>query len=337
MWMTAPLHRRLALVAAVIAAAVLPLAPPTTARAQPTNPVEDDGGTPLLRDVLNVTGRNFTKAKAAALASKKRQLQLSLEVRAAQSRLDELSPQIGSLAAESYRTGRVGVAAVLLGSSSPDSFLDRALALDEMSLFNDKKLHELNAALERLNKAKAALDAEAKREQDQLNIMAKQKKEAEKALALVGGNSLTGGLVAAESPVARPAPRNADGDFSSEGCTKDDPTTSGCVTPRTLHAYNEVRRAGFKRFVGCFRSGGPFEHPKGRACDWSLINSGFQAASTRDQRIYGNNLAAFLVRNADRLGVLYVIWNRQIWFPATGWKSYSGASDHRDHVHMSML
>ena len=34
---------------------------------------------------------------------------------------------------------------------------------------------------------------------------------------------------------------------------------------------------------------------------------------------------AFLVRNADRLGVLYVIWNRQIWFPATGWKSYRGA------------
>ena len=37
---------------------------------------------------------------------------------------------------------------------------------------------------------------------------------------------------------------------------------------------------------------------------------------------YGNNLMAFLVRNADRLGVLYVIWFRQIWFPATGWKSY---------------
>jgi hypothetical protein len=46
---------------------------------------------------------------------------------------------------------------------------------------------------------------------------------------------------------------------------------------------------------------------------------------------------AFLVRNADRLGVLYVIWNRQIWFPATGWKSYRGASAHTDHVHVSML
>jgi hypothetical protein len=46
---------------------------------------------------------------------------------------------------------------------------------------------------------------------------------------------------------------------------------------------------------------------------------------------------AFLVRNADRLGVLYVIWFRQIWLPATGWKAYHGASAHTDHVHVSML
>jgi hypothetical protein len=46
---------------------------------------------------------------------------------------------------------------------------------------------------------------------------------------------------------------------------------------------------------------------------------------------------AFLVRNADRLGIYYVIWYAQIWFPATGWKSYHGPSNHKDHVHVSML
>jgi hypothetical protein len=336
-WMTASLRRWSGLVLVLIAGAALMLAPPTTVRAQPSNPVEDDGGTPLLRDVLNVTGRNYSKAKAAAQASKKRQLQLSLQVRASRARLDELSPQIGTLAAESYRTGRVGAAAVLLASSSPDSFLERALALNEMNIFNDRKLHELKVAIDQLSRAKLALDAEVRREQNQLLVMAKQKQEAEKALALVGGDRLTGGLVAATSPVARPAPRRADGTFANESCTKEDPTTSGCLTPRTLHAYKETRRAGFTRFAGCFRSGGPFEHPKGLACDWSLRENGFSPASTRDQRLYGNNLAAFLVRNADRLGILYVIWNRQIWFPATGWKSYRGNSAHTDHIHMSML
>jgi peptidoglycan DL-endopeptidase CwlO len=47
---------------------------------------------------------------------------------------------------------------------------------------------------------------------------------------------------------------------------------------------------------------------------------------------------AFLVRNADRLGIYYVIWFKQIWFPATGvWKAYHGVSDHTDHVHVSLL
>lgn len=46
---------------------------------------------------------------------------------------------------------------------------------------------------------------------------------------------------------------------------------------------------------------------------------------------------AFLVRNADRLGIYYVIWYKQIWFPARGWSTYHGVSDHTDHVHVSML
>lgn len=335
--MTAPLRRWVTLALVLVAAAALVGGPPSVARAEPTKPAEEDGGPPLLRDVLNVTGRNYVKAKAAAEASKKRQLQLNLEVQAAQRRLDELGPQIGQMAADSYRTGRVGAAAVLLGSSSRDSFLDRAIRINELNILNDRKLHELNVALDRLKTAKLALDAEVLREKRQLEIMAKEKRDAEKALALVGGNKLTGGFVAASSPKARPAPRNSDGSFSPQSCNQDDPTTSGCITARTLHAYKEVKRAGFNRFVGCYRSGGPFEHPKGRACDWSLLKRGFSPAANLDQKMYGNNVAAFLVRNADALGILYVIWYREIWFPATGWSAYSGASDHTDHVHMSML
>ena len=167
--------------------------------------------------------------------------------------------------------------------------------------------------------------------------MGKQKTQAEKALALVGGNALTQGYVDFKSPEAAPAPRNAAGDFPPESCKVPDPTTAGCITARTLHMYKEVKKAGFDRFVGCHRNGGPFEHPKGRACDWSLQKRGFSVSHNSDMRRYGNDLMAFLVRNADRLGILYVIWFKQIWFPATGWKSYHGPSAHTDHVHVSML
>ena len=68
---------------------------------------------------------------------------------------------------------------------------------------------------------------------------------------------------------------------------------------------------------------------------------GFGGDATGGDRTYGNNLAAFYVRNADRLAVLYVIWYRQIWLPSSGCKSYSGAngdpsSDHTNHVHLSI-
>ena len=298
----------------------------------------DEQESPLLRDVLNATGQGYVRAKAAVDKSRKRQLQLTLEWRKAQTRLDELSPQVAQIAVQSYRTGKLTAVSVLLNSSSRDLFIERAMALDELNMLNDQKLRELNEAREQTERAKRALDAELAEETKQLAIMTRQKREAEKALALVGGKSLTlNGLVSATSPVARPAPRTADGDWPRESCNQNDPTTSGCVTPRTLHMYKETKRAGFDRFVSCYRPSGPWEHPKGRACDWSLRNSGFSRASTRDQRLYGNNLAAFYVRNADRLGILYVIWYRQIWFPATGWHSYSGPSDHTDHVHVSML
>jgi hypothetical protein len=64
-------------------------------------------------------------------------------------------------------------------------------------------------------------------------------------------------------------------------------------------------------------------------------------AATGSDKTYGNNLAAFLVKNADRLGVMYVIWYRQIWMPGDGWKAYSPSGGpsvvHTNHVHLSIL
>jgi len=328
-------------VVAVIAALTV-LAGPVPAHAAPTTPTpsghEEDGEPKLLNDVIEQANRDYSAAKSKLDKSKKRQLELAIEVERARADLDALEPQVAQIAAQSYRTGRVGAMAMLLDSTAPDTFVKRAAALDELNMVNEKKLAEVNAVKSRAEQAKLALDTEVREQQKQTALMAKRKSEADKALSLVGGKGFTGGLVDATSPVARIGPgRTADGDWKPQSCSEDDPTTSGCVTPRTLHAYKEVRRAGFTRFVGCYRPGGPWEHPKGRACDWSLQKSGFSPWHNEDTRKYGNNVAAFLIRNADRLGIYYVIWNRQIWFPATGWSSYSGPSNHTDHVHMSLL
>jgi hypothetical protein len=338
--MTARPRRWLVLaLAPLVAVTTMLVAPAAPATAGPgdTSTADDGDDNPLLNNVLDSTGRRYLAAKAAVEKSTKTQLSLQLDVKSAEAKRDAMIPQVSAVAAQQYRTGGLSSASFLLNSTSTDTFLERAISLGEMNALNDAKLHELDKAIAEVTTAKARLDQEVAAQKQNLASMAKQKQAAEQALALVGGKNLTGGFVVAKSPEAAPAPRNSDGGFSPESCSVPDPTTDGCITARTLHMYQEVKKAGFNRFVGCHRNGGPFEHPKGRACDWSLQKSGFSIAHNADMKNYGNNLMAFLVRNADRLGVLYVIWFAQIWFPATGWKSYHGASSHKDHVHVSML
>src|SRR5262249_61328655 len=107
------------------------------------------------------------------------------------------------------------------------------------------------------------------------------------------------------------------------------------------HARDQAKAAGFIRYVSCYRStedGG--EHPRGRACDFAAAINGFGGQAEGEERTYGNNLAAFFIFNASRLGVLYVIWYRQIWLPGSGWRAYSGCCDpssmHTHHVHGSV-
>lgn len=337
-------RRRVAvLILAVLAVAIsagVAGSPATAAPSPGPTGAPNEGGSPSLRDVLEAAAKGHIQAKARLDSSRRRQLGLNLELRQVQARLAKLTEEVGVVAAESYRMGRLTPVTMLLNSASPDLFLERAAGLDLIAQREGRAVTALAKARNQLARAKAALDAEIVEQQKQLAIMAKRKREAERALAAVGGLP-TGGYVNINSPLAQPAPRNPDGSWPTESCTVDDPTTSGCITPRMLHALQQARAAGFTRYVSCYRSGGSGEHPKGRACDFSASRDGFaNVSATGGDRTYGNNLAAFFVKNASRLGVLYVIWYRQIWMPGTGWRSYSGggspAADHTNHVHVSV-
>ena len=143
------------------------------------------------------------------------------------------------------------------------------------------------------------------------------------------------------APSAQPAPRNPDGSFPPEKCTIKDPTTSGCLTPRTLHALQQARLAGFTHYTACWRQSTWGEHPLGRACDFAAAPGGFGGIATGADRDYGNRLAGYFIANASRLGVLYVIWYHQIWEPSRGWHYYKGdgtpSGDHMNHVHLSEI
>ena len=338
-------RRWLTLALAPLVAVALLAAPAAPASAEPgdgasASPDELGGSVgknATLDDVLEASNRRFVSAKAAVTKSTAAQRKLANDIKTAEGKRLALLPEVNAIAAQQYQVGQLGTASFLLGSQGSDDFLAKAVSLEEINALHDRKLAELNKAIDAVSSAKASLDAEVKKQQNNLVSMKKQKEAADRALALVGGENLTHGLVLAKSPIAAPAPRNSDGGFSAERCDVDDPTTGGCITARTAHLLKETQKAGFDRFVGCHRNGGPFEHPKGRACDWSLQDRGFAVAHNTDMKRYGNNLMAFLVRNADRLGIYYVIWYERIWFPTRGWSAYHGPSAHTDHVHVSML
>ena len=203
-------------------------------------------------------------------------------------------------------------------------------------------LSQYRADLSRAKQAKAGVDKEIAEQQKQVVALTKKKKEAELALGSVGGGGASGGFVSANSALAAPAPRNSDGSWPSESCTIDDPTSGGCLTPRTLHAYQEARADSFTKYTVCWSERSSGEHPKGRACDFSSNATTYKdAAATGSEKAYGDRLAAYFIKNADRLGVLYVIWYREIWMPGTGWKAYSATGGpsavHTNHVHLSMI
>ncbi|MEO3745010.1 hypothetical protein [Plantactinospora sp. B5E13] len=316
------------------------ISPDAPALAAPSGP-GNEGGTKKLRDALEDAAKGHVEATNKLENSKKRQKQLGERLKQLETDIATLTEEVGVIAAQSYRQGRLSPVSALLSSASPEAFLERANRLDMIAQRNDKQLRQLTEALDEAGRAKQAIDAEVTEQKRQVEIIAKKKRDAERALAAVGGGA-AGGLVSANSPLAKPAPKNSDGSWPRESCNVDDPTTSGCITPRTLHALNQAKANGYRRHVSCFRSGGGGEHPKGRACDFSAAAGGFENVhATGGDRSYGDTVAAFYVKNASRLGVMYVIWYRQIWMPGTGWRAYNGggdpASEHTNHVHLSML
>jgi transglycosylase-like protein with SLT domain len=183
-------------------------------------------------------------------------------------------------------------------------------------------------------------------------------------LAVAGYNAGPNGVVA-----ARGVPRNGEtelyvprvmakweeyqGLFPATGGVGGCPTaTPSGSTDRIETEEDHITRATQRManaVIECFGRGGrpiycydprdgSYEHPRGRACDF-MIAAGIAEG---DERARGQDMAEWLVDNADELNVLYVIWYRRIWDHSMGdvpweqWRPYSGPSPHTDHVHASI-
>jgi hypothetical protein len=324
-----PTRRLLALLALV----ALLLSAPVAAHADPDG--QQPAGT--LQDQLTTATRAYVDAKARLDTATAKQEQFRAQLATANVRLAQLSDEVGVVAAASYRAGPLGTLATVLNSTSPDDFVSRAQALRQLTKTEDRQLRELTTVMDSAAQIQAALDKEVNNAKIQTAELARRKAQIQQALDVTKGGPTTG--IPIPAPSAVPAPRNPDGSFPNERCSVPDPTTSGCLTPRTLHALQQARLTGFTHYTACWRQSTWGEHPLGRACDFAANASGFAGVATGADRDYGNRLAGYFIANASRLGVLYVIWYHQIWEPSNGWHYYRGdgtpSGDHMNHVHLS--
>ncbi|MFI6598073.1 coiled-coil domain-containing protein [Nonomuraea sp. NPDC050536] len=120
------------------------------------------------------------------------------------------------------------------------------------------------------------------------------------------------------------------------------PGGSEGLTPRMI----AVRAVIMQNFpmpygVGCLRPGDPGEHGKGRACDFMMSSGGKPASGADADR--GDALAAWLIKNGPRIGVMYIIWKQRYYDirSGAGWRPMADrggvTANHWDHVHVSVF
>lgn len=293
-----------------------------------------------LGDELGAAIDEYVDAVDRLEAAEERQEEIESDIEDSRDRVDELTVEVNDFAAAAYRSGGTQTEASFLTAQSPKDALDGMTVVNYLGEESAARITDLLDAQDDLAAEEEELEEEIESADEAMLDLRSARDAAADALAGNGGDAAPG-PAAGDFPAAEPAPRSADGSFPGEGCTVDDPTANGCLTPRTHHALQQSQVAGFTRYVSCYRGGGSGEHPQGRACDFSSEPGGFGGVAQGEAKTYGDNLAAWLVENADELGVMYVIWYNQYWDPAQGWTHYSGgwgdpSSDHTNHVHLSM-
>jgi Transglycosylase SLT domain len=144
-------------------------------------------------------------------------------------------------------------------------------------------------------------------------------------------------------------------ELASANCPRSEP--SGSTTPMNDPDSTQATLAMADAVIACFGRpwavycedprDGTGEHPRGRACDFMATSGGVAAG---DERAWGDQLAEWVMANADSLNVIYVIWYRRIWnvgvdgaaIPWSEWRDYNcrrgcGPSDaHYNHIHVSV-
>ncbi|TQN32719.1 hypothetical protein FHX37_2697 [Haloactinospora alba] len=324
---------RSAVSVAVGAAAVLALAP----AAASADPSDDEPSIEELNDRAEDLEEQYDSELVQYTDAKDAAEEADEELEDVNKRIEEARGEVAELAAQRYKGTGVDPTVEVVMNNDPDQMFDDAAIVSHLSENNGKRLDQLTElkkdreeaaekAQGKLEDAEELVDElESKRDEVQEKIDRYEEEEVPDGTG--GGNDDSGD---SGGPGDGSIPADAKG-----------PGWDG-ATPRMAGIRDEiVREFGAPYPVGCLRPGdNSGEHGSGRACDF-MMSSGGATPSAQHQQL-GQEIANYAQSNADRLGVMYIIWEQKIWDtrnPGAGWKPMDDrggtTANHYDHVHIS--
>lgn len=267
----------------------------------------------------NASLAKFNKARKSEKAATSR-------FKRAQAQYEDARRSISKQAALRYQ-GQIDPFTAMFTASDPGTLINQIAITQQIMAEQAVRLEqfgEVRDAYARAGSAAARLTAELRTTTTELGL---KRKKAETLIEKIRDKL---------DRLASPKSRRANGSWVPEL-----PAGPDNITPRMRIVRDLIRQRFTLAYgVGCYRSendGG--EHPLGRACDF-MLSSGGQMPFAEQARL-GDQISAWAIENAGRLGIMYIIYKQRIWHVRNGaWKAMSNrggvTANHYDHPHISV-
>ncbi|MFG2004695.1 coiled-coil domain-containing protein [Spirillospora sp. NPDC048911] len=234
---------------------------------------------------------------------------------------------LSRFAASSYMSGRFDTIPMVT-SGDPRSAIRDMTVVEHLSRNTGRRIESLETLASQASRSRQAATAKLADVRKEIDDLEGQRARVKKLLAKYKPETPSGGSGTPGRPDGAPKTKS--------------PLIGPSMTSRmrTLMLAIDGKYGPFPA-IGCSRPGDPQDHGSGTACDFMESTGGKMPSS--GARAHGDAVAQFVISNASRYGVKYVIWRQRIYDMrgSGGWKSMSDrgsiTANHYDHVHVSVL
>jgi chaperonin cofactor prefoldin len=271
---------------------------------------------------------DYYNSRIAQQKAEKAEKSAQEKLAASQEVYDRNSGELRAMAIAEYTGGEPNRIALMTGNQDPSALLSRLALVQHLVDLQNARLSGYAQVRDAHQQAKDEAAARAAELAETVGDLEKGKKKAERQIEKIKDKI--------DQLYQAPGVRRSDGTWVPQL-----PEGSDNITPRMRLVKQLIQDRFEVPFgIGCYRAiqdGG--EHPLGRACDFMLSRGGALPSGAELKR--GEEIANWAIKNAKRLGIMYIIYRQRIWHAGRGgWRTMSDrggtTANHYDHPHISV-